>query len=156
MQFAPLADLIACQVDEVLVTTQPGSPRLSWLRAGHTPGATGGTTPRMTRAPKHLCLGTFPVVPKTPVSKLLRDEPDETWLWHRVQGHRFHKYKPRLSIPSDRQCMIFYLAYCCCCLVTKLCPTLCDPMVCSTPGFPVLHRILEFAQTHVHWIGDAI
>ena len=31
-----------------------------------------------------------------------------------------------------------------------------DPMDCSTPGFPVLHYLLEFAQTHVHWIGDAI
>ena len=31
-----------------------------------------------------------------------------------------------------------------------------DPMDCSRPGFPVLHRLLEFAQTHVHWLGDAI
>ena len=37
----------------------------------------------------------------------------------------------------------------CCCLVTQLCPTLCDPMDCSTPGFPVPHYLLEFAQTHV-------
>ena len=29
-------------------------------------------------------------------------------------------------------------------------------MDCSTPGFPVLHYLLEFAQTHVHWVGDAI
>ena len=34
--------------------------------------------------------------------------------------------------------------------------TLCDPMNCSTPGFPVLHYLPEFAQTHVHWVGDAI
>ena len=33
---------------------------------------------------------------------------------------------------------------------------LCHPMDCSMPGFPVLHRLLEFAQTHVHWVGDAI
>ena len=38
----------------------------------------------------------------------------------------------------------------------KLCPTLWDPMDCSTLGFPVLHNLLEFAQTHVHWISDAI
>ena len=44
----------------------------------------------------------------------------------------------------------------CCCLVAKLCLTLCDPMICSTPGFPVLHYPLKFAQTHVHWVGDAI
>ena len=33
---------------------------------------------------------------------------------------------------------------------------LCDPMVCSTPGLPVHHCLLEFAQTHFHWIDDAI
>ena len=33
---------------------------------------------------------------------------------------------------------------------------LCDPMDCSTPGFPVLHYLPEFAQTYVRWIGDAI
>ena len=40
--------------------------------------------------------------------------------------------------------------------VIKSCPTLCDPMHYSTPGFPVLHYLLEFAQTHGHWISDAI
>ena len=30
------------------------------------------------------------------------------------------------------------------------------PMECSTPGSPILHRLLEFAQTHGHWVGDAI
>ena len=43
-----------------------------------------------------------------------------------------------------------------CCSVTQSCPTLWDPMDYSTPGFPVLHYLLEFAQTHVHWVGDAI
>ena len=33
---------------------------------------------------------------------------------------------------------------------------LCHPVNCSTPGFPVLHHLLEFAQTHVHWVDDAI
>ena len=44
----------------------------------------------------------------------------------------------------------------CCCSVAKSCPTLCDPMDSSTPGFPVLHCLLEFAKTHVHWVSDAI
>ena len=44
----------------------------------------------------------------------------------------------------------------CCCSVSQLCLTLCEPMDCSTPGFPVLHHLLEFAQTHVHWVSDAI
>ena len=43
-----------------------------------------------------------------------------------------------------------------CFLVAKSYPTLCDPMDCSTPGFAVLHRFPEFAQIHVHWVGDAI
>ena len=37
-----------------------------------------------------------------------------------------------------------------------MCPTLCDPMDCSTQGFPVLHHLPEFAQTHVCWVSDAI
>ena len=40
--------------------------------------------------------------------------------------------------------------------VTQSCRTLCDPMNCSTPGFPVLHYLPELAQTHVHQIGDVI
>ena len=44
----------------------------------------------------------------------------------------------------------------CCCLVAQLCPTLWDPMDCSTSGFPVLHHLPELAQTHVHWACDAI
>ena len=38
----------------------------------------------------------------------------------------------------------------------SVCPTLCDPMDCSTPGLPVHQQLLEFPQTHVHWVGDAI
>ena len=40
--------------------------------------------------------------------------------------------------------------------VTQSCPTLCDPKDCSTSGLPVHHQLLEFTQTHVHWVGDAI
>ena len=40
--------------------------------------------------------------------------------------------------------------------VTQLCPILCDPMDCSTPGFPVHHQLSELAQTHFHWVSDAI
>ena len=43
-----------------------------------------------------------------------------------------------------------------CCSVTQLCLTLCDPMDCSTSGFPILHHLLELAQSHVHWVNDAI
>ena len=53
--------------------------------------------------------------------------------------------KECLGVPEGRSCS-----------VAKLCPTLCHPMDCSTPGFPVLHCLLEFAQTHVHRFGGAI
>ena len=39
--------------------------------------------------------------------------------------------------------------------VTQSCPTLCDPMNCSTPGLPVHHQLTDFIQTHVHRVGDA-
>ena len=39
-----------------------------------------------------------------------------------------------------------------CCSVTQSYLTLCDPMVCSMPGFPVLHHLLDLAQTHVYWV----
>ena len=44
----------------------------------------------------------------------------------------------------------------CCCSIAQLCATLCDPMDCSTPGFPVLHHLLESIQTRVHGVGDSI
>ena len=40
--------------------------------------------------------------------------------------------------------------------VAQSCPTLCDPMDYSTPGFPIHHQLSELAQTHVHWVSDAI
>ena len=43
-----------------------------------------------------------------------------------------------------------------CCLVTRSWPTLRDPTDCSRPGFFVLHCLLEFAQTYVHWVSDTI
>ena len=51
---------------------------------------------------------------------------------------------------TTRKTMLFNFS------VTKLCKTLCNPMDCSMPGFPVLQYLLEFAQTHVHWVSDAI
>ena len=46
---------------------------------------------------------------------------------------------------------------CCCCYsVAQSCLTLCNPMYYNMPGFPVLHHVLELAQTHAHRVGDAI
>ena len=52
---------------------------------------------------------------------------------------------------------VSYSSCCCACSsVAKSCQTLCNPMNCSMPGFPVLHYLLEFAQTHVHCVSNAI
>ena len=41
-------------------------------------------------------------------------------------------------------------------VVVQSCPALCNPMNCSTPGFPVLHHLPELTHTHVHQVSDAI
>ena len=58
-------------------------------------------------------------------------------------------------LPVQRVYLVMSSCHCCC-SVTKLCLTLCDLMECSTPGFLVLHYLLEFAETHVHWVDDTI
>ena len=57
---------------------------------------------------------------------------------------------------ANSDSMMDLLLWLYCCSVTKLCLTLCSPMDCSMPGFLVLHYLPEFAQTHVHWVDDAI
>ena len=59
-------------------------------------------------------------------------------------------YTPLPWVPAE------IVTYCCCCLVAKSYLTLCSPMNCSTPAFPVLHYFPEFAQTQIHWVGDVI
>ena len=61
-------------------------------------------------------------------------------------------YKVHILGSSDQAPLILRSCY----SVTKLCPALCNPMDCSMLGFPVLHQLLEFAQTHVHWVRDVI
>ena len=65
------------------------------------------------------------------------------------------------GIPIRGQLFVFILKfsscnYCCHCSVAQLCLTVCNAVDYSTPGFPVLHRLLEFAQTHAHRVSDAI
>ena len=62
------------------------------------------------------------------------------------------------SMPASPQMIQFhsFLWLSNCCSVAQSCPTLCDPMGCPMPGFPVLHHLLEFVQTHVHQVSDAI
>ena len=52
--------------------------------------------------------------------------------------------------------VFIHLMTCRCYSVTTSCPTLCEPVDCSTPGFPVYHQLPEFVQVHVHRVGDAV
>ena len=67
------------------------------------------------------------------------------------QGTTTWKFYPgRYFTPSPRNPPELW-----CCSVAKTRLTLWDHMNCSMPGFPVLHCLLEFAQTHLHWVSDA-
>ena len=79
----------------------------------------------------------FPPPTLSHPSKLLQS-PSLSSLRHRTNSHWQYIYIHSISS------------------VAQSCPTLCDPMDCSTPGFPVHHQLPELAQTHVHWISDAI
>ena len=73
-----------------------------------------------------------------------------------LSTQKFISFWYRHIIQSWFKLLIVLNSSICCCSVAQLCLTLYNPMDCSTPGFPVLHHLLELAQTHVHWVGDAI
>ena len=68
-----------------------------------------------------------------------------------IQRHKFFSALPS-SLPGSHNCTQL-LERPCCCSFSQSCPTLCDPMDCSMPGFSVLH-LPEFAQIHVHRVSD--
>ena len=78
-------------------------------------------------------------------------------LQHLTTGSKFPSFP---SVSVWRSPNLTELQRCgCCCSVTQPCLTLCDPMDCSTPRFPVHHQLPELAQTHVPTethVGDAI
>ena len=59
-------------------------------------------------------------------------------------------------MPTLCQLALYIPNFCYCCSVAQSCPALCNPMDCSTPRVPVLHYLLEFAQTHIHGVNDVI
>ena len=65
------------------------------------------------------------------------------------RGHRTGK--GQFSVQSQRKAIPVQFSS-----VAQSCPTLCDPMNCSTPGLPVHHQLLESTQIHVHQVGDVI
>ena len=61
-----------------------------------------------------------------------------------------------LNYPDDLWCWVYFMLFGSVQFSHSVCPTLCNPMDCSIPGFPVHHQLSELAQTHVHWVDDAI
>ena len=73
--------------------------------------------------------------------------------WRRSMSlHKWNYLQNYLKFSTLKllDCLKFYLLF-----SSSLVPTLCDPMDWSIPGYPVLHRLPEFAQTHDHWVADA-
>ena len=62
--------------------------------------------------------------------------------------------RPRQRPLPSQLCPLTAVRFCTCCSAAQSWLTLCDPVDCSTPGSPVLHYLLQFAQTPVHWVGD--
>ena len=78
------------------------------------------------------------------------------WQWLFIGNWSNHTTQGTQVLSSNQAGSLNQPVLDCCCSVTQLCPTLCDSMDCSRPGFPVLHHLLEFVQTHVRWVNDAI
>ena len=85
-------------------------------------------------------------------SRLKRSEGTSSW-FSLILNHRLPQYRL-----LENHISFFQIPWsiCCCCSVARSCPIICDPMNCRTPVFSVLHYFPEFAQTHIHWVNDAI
>ena len=101
-------------------------------------------------------------------------------IWKWVTKSRLHIKGGNIKLHMEKDYLLYYLGFTCencfllvVCLfnylyqcifimsvqfssVTQSCPTLCDPMNCSTPGLPVHHQLPEFTKTHIHRVSDAI
>ena len=73
-----------------------------------------------------------------------------TWTRHKILGSQFSLTFLKYYSAFDISGLVQFSS------VAQSCLALCYPMGCSTLGLPVHHQFLEFTQTHVHWVGDAI
>ena len=102
----------------------------------------------------------------TGLSQIFAMAPDGFYANSRLlycTGTNFFSKLPRCFIHISAMVLVGYITDICVCAltvqfssVTQSCPTLCNPMNCSTPGLPVHHQLPEFTQTYVHRVGDAI
>ena len=73
-----------------------------------------------------------------------------------VEMQRERDSRKELHSPFNSSFVLAVIPQCCCSSVAKSCRALCHPEDCSTPGFPDLHHLPQFAQTHIHRVSDAI
>ena len=103
------------------------------------------------------CAGAY--VAQTPKSELGAEAPS-LGKFLQVTPCMISTWSPHKLLPVTRNpCNLASNSmelFCCCCSVAQSCPTLCDSMDYSISGFPILHYLPEFVQTHVHWVSDAI
>jgi len=108
-----------------------------------------------------LTLGPIYFQPQLYSNKALFTKADSRWsagLWVREWGKLPCPAGHCLGRLADTLQLIYNLLFFSCQFssLTQACLTLCDPMDCSAPGFPVHHQLPELTQTHVHWVSDAI
>ena len=101
------------------------------------------------------------LLPLSPFSTALPESRDVPGgLPHRATIRHVIKIKETADVYEDLLCAMFFTIMIFSSVqfssITQSCPTLCNPMNCSTPGLPIHHQLPEFTQTHVHRVGDAI
>ena len=87
-----------------------------------------------------------------PLSRWSSQPRDSTQVSH-IAGGFFTSWAIRVYVLFFLMFTRVYVFSPCCCSVAKSCPTLCDPIDHSMPGFPILHYLLEFLKTRVHSVG---
>ena len=105
------------------------------------------------------CVGFFPTTSSSPW-EISSEVYHCTQFWHSLSGDGIKPHRLRAqshkTVPTPIPTRVLGLLNQSMCSVAQSCLTLCDPIDCRMPGFPVLHHLPELAQTHVHWVSDAI
>ena len=98
--------------------------------------------------------------PRASVTSAAASRPVAGGVWCRLHSPKSGIHSKQLFPKTNQELNVHCLSYAFCIIqfssVTQSCLALCDPMNHSTLGFPVHHQLLEFTQTHVHRVGDAI
>ena len=116
---------------------------LKWLRHnfwGSTPSFCGSSQPPPSSSKRDLNNGSNILKPNSSHLEIIL--PFKALWWENLPLKRLH--------------IRYHVAQITVISIAQLCPTLCDPIDCRMPGFPVHYQLQKLAQTHVHQVGDAI